>query len=292
MRKTSIIVVLYNCEIKNSKTLAGITAAKINVEQSNLIIWNNGPKTLTDYNIDQLTQLGFNVFIEQTTDNHSLAEIYNAFIKKYPAKYYVILDDDSSITSRYLEQLNTLDTEVIAYPIILSNDKPCSPKINRTKLPKTTQPDTIKLKNSDNVEAIGSGLIISDPLVQKIQSHYGDIFDERFYIYGVDTTFCWRVSHTIPTSKIKVVHGFSHSVSRNDVESKAVKLFRKIEKANAKGLKIHHYQSRFSKWFKTLQLLALLCIPFYRTDVNKQYLLALLTGIHNNERNKKRTTTG
>ncbi len=208
MNKTSIIVVLYNCEIKDSQTLAGIVAAKINFEQSTLIIWNNGPKTLTDHNTEQLTKLGLNVSIEQTVDNHSLAEIYNAFIKKYPAKHYVILDDDSSISGNYLNQLNALESEVIAYPIILSNDKPCSPKINRTKLTKNTQPETIKFKDSDNVEAIGSGLIISDQLAQKIKSHYGDIFDERFYIYGVDTTFCWRVSNTISTSKITVVDGF------------------------------------------------------------------------------------
>ena len=287
MDKLSIIVVLYNCEIKDSQTLAGIAAAKIFFEQSNIIIWNNGHKALLDNNTEQLTKLGFNVFVEETVNNHSLAEIYNAFIQKYPAKHYIILDDDSSITSNYLNQLKYLQTEGIAYPIILSGGKPCSPKINRKKLLTNTQPEIIKFNNADKVEAIGSGLIISDQLAQQIRSHYGDTFDERFYIYGVDTTFCWRVAHTIPTSKITVVQGFSHSVSRNDIESKAVKLFRKIEKANAKGLKIQHYQSSFRKWFKVSQLLVLLCIPFYRQQINKQYLGALISGKHLKDRSSK-----
>ena len=54
MDKISIIVVLYNCEIKDSQTLAGIAAAKILFEQSNIIIWNNGPKALLYHNTDRL----------------------------------------------------------------------------------------------------------------------------------------------------------------------------------------------------------------------------------------------
>lgn len=291
MDNVSIVVVLYNCEIRDSITLAGINEANVYFEQSNLVIWNNGPKKLQDSNTEHLKGTGFNITIEETVENKSLAEIYNAFIQKYPAKHYVILDDDSSITGDYLKHLKTLKNEQVVYPIILSNGKPCSPKINRKKLPRGVQLKDIKLNDNDKVEAIGSGLIISHELVNSIRSQYDDLFDERFYIYGVDTTFCWRVASVLAPSQITIVDGFSHSVSRNDDEPKAVKLFRQIEKANSKGLKIHHYKSKFIKWFKTIQLLALLLIPFYRTDVNKQYLLALLTGIHYNKRNKKGTTT-
>lgn len=284
MDKISIIVVLYNCEIKNSQTLTSLIDADITVERSNLIIWNNGPKVLEDKKVEDFIALGFKVTVEETIDNQSLAKIYNAFIHKYPAKHYIILDDDSTLNPRYLKQTQTLEDVVIGYPMIVSSGKPCSPKINKSKLANDVALESVILKATDKVEAIGSGLIINDSLANKIKLHYGDIFDERFYIYGVDTTFCWRVSNMIPNHSIKILYGFSHSISRNDKESKAVKLFRKTEKANAKGLKIHHYKNKFVRWLKATQLSLSLCIPFYRRQINKEYLSALVSGKHAKDR--------
>ena len=280
MKKLSIVVVLYNCELTDSQTLRGLLSSTQPYSDTQLVIWNNGPTALKDRDISSFECLGLNVAIEETIENRSLARIYNAFIHQYSASHYVILDDDSSVDDIYIEPLRDLGDIQIAYPIVTSGEYPCSPKINKNKPLPSTQPKDVALSSHDHVEAIGSGMVISDALAKRVEQEFGDIFDERFYIYGVDTTFCWRVNRLLTADKITIIPGFNHSISRKAKESSVVKTFRRIEKANSKALKIVHYKSAPARWLKTLQILFMLCIPFYRKRINREYIRALLTGKH------------
>lgn len=225
------MVLLYNKTVDLSTTLKLFKCMAI--DNAKLIIWNNGPSSIS-LELEYLNENRWGgVELIQTLDNKPLSYIYNQVIELYPAERYVFLDDDSQLTDKYLMAMASSNAGV-AVPAILSHGEYRSPTVSGKFTPGPYQV-------TDKVIAIGSGIGVHHDIAQKIKIHYGDVFDSRFALYGVDTTFFLRLHQLGLSDQVEMIDGFEHSLSRLENESQAMSRFRQVERAYDLGLTIRHY---------------------------------------------------
>ncbi|NKC17437.1 hypothetical protein CWC29_001035 [Pseudoalteromonas sp. S4498] len=233
---TAILVLLYNKEISESDTLNSLLRSKIKYKNARLVIWNNGPKALKFKDVSQFQQVGYEVVIEETIENHSLAAIYNRFIRETTSEKYIFLDDDSQLNEGYIDASAQAVSDRIAMPLIKSSGQVVNPVINGRPANPSAQ-----IGQQDKVITIGSGLIVGKDIANKLEALFGSVFDERFYLYGVDTTFCFRVFLAKLSEAIVIIPGFEHSLSRHQKESAEVIAFRRLERSYDLGLTLRYY---------------------------------------------------
>lgn len=239
MFDTAMLVLLYNKEINQSSTISSIVDSSVRYTNAKIVIWNNGPKPLKERNISSLSALGYQVKIMETLHNESLAVIYNQFISETNATRYILLDDDSRLNDDYISSSLLNDQFSVSMPVITARDKIEFPKVNT--IPYSS---TCRITTTSKVTTIGSGLVIGSKIGEQLKLAYGNIFDERFYLYGVDTTFCLRLFAQKLTDKIKIIRGFRHSLSRLEQESPEKVEFRKLERSYDYGLTLRYYYPR------------------------------------------------
>jgi hypothetical protein len=236
MIETAILVLLYNKEMSDSNTLTSLTESETQYTNARLIIWNNGPKSLKCRDRKVFEKLGYDVVFEETLNNESLAVIYNRFLAENNAEKYILLDDDSVLNSAYIEASSKCNASVVGMPIISSLGKIRSPSIgNKAYSPKLVLDEKCK------IIAIGTGLVIGANICSNLHQYYKNVFDERFYLYGVDTTFCIRLFERKLTSSINIIPGFNHSLSRLKNESIKKTNFRRLERSYDQGLTLRYY---------------------------------------------------
>lgn len=229
--KIIYVVLLYNKTVDFSTTLKLFKCMVI--DNAKLIIWNNGPSSIS-LELEYLNENRWgSVELIQTLDNKPLSYIYNQVIERYPAERYVFLDDDSQLTETYLMAMASSNAGV-AVPAILSHGEYRSPTVSGKFTPGPYQV-------TDKVIAIGSGIGVRHDIAQKIKNHYGDVFDSRFALYGVDTTFFLRLYQLGLSDQVEMIDGFEHNLSRLESESQAMSRFRQVERAYDLGLTIRHY---------------------------------------------------
>ena len=239
MFETTILVLLYKKEFNESKTLNSLLNSYVHYKNAKLVIWNNGPNPLKESSIIPFIKLGYQVHLKETLNNESLAVIYNRFLSYYDSKRYIFLDDDSTLTASYITASCKSDTTKISMPIISFQGQVKSPKISN-------RPYYLGLEitQKSKVIAVGSGLVIGKDVIPFLKKNYLKVFDEKFYLYGVDTTFCLRVFYSKLTNKINIIPGFNHSLSRLEKESNEVKKFRCKERSYERGLIFRYYYSK------------------------------------------------
>lgn len=269
--KISILVVLYSCEIKESETINTLVSAGGAHAGVRLVIWNNGPQLLKRSIVDVEWLQGFDsVDVIETVENRALSNIYNQFLEKYAADRYVLLDHDSTLNTRYIsEVISGLDIQ-IGVPLIELQGIVRSPVMRGGY---RNGPYSIK----DEFVAIGSGLVLSAETTHVMSAKFDKVFDERFYLYGVDTVFFFRVWSAGLSSKIMVLSSFDHSLSRLEVETPTVKAFRKIERSYEVGLKARYY-FRNSK-FEIIKILIKRCLGLETLSM-RPIFKAFLSGRH------------
>lgn len=232
----AILIVMYNCNLYESTTLQGIFQE--NIRDANILIWNNGPLPLLNNNIPD--DYKNNIEIIENIDNLSLAHIYNFFINRYTAERYIILDHDSCFHNEYYQEAKLIGIDEVGVPIITNNDHHTSPIVDGKVHDVLGNLDD---KINSKIQALGSGLVIGKKICDIIKSKYGKVFDERFYLYGVDTTFFLRFLFTSQISHIKLIKGFEHSQSKFEEESDTISKFRKLERSNDYGLTLRYYKT-------------------------------------------------
>ncbi|MDB4151158.1 hypothetical protein N9740_06640 [Pseudomonadales bacterium] len=267
MFETAILVLLYNKEIKDSNTLNSLTELKDQYHNAKLIIWNNGPSPLNNVDCQDFKDLGYDVSIEETINNESLAVIYNKFLVMERAKKYVLLDDDSVLNATYILASSNCTGTDVGMPIITTLGSIQSPRIDD----KPYSPE-IELDDNCKIITIGSGLVIGVDIVNKLKDNYDGVFDERFYLYGVDSTFCLRLFYSKLNDKIKVISGFSHSLSRLEKESIKQTKFRQLERSYDLGLTLRHYSSLP---YAIITLLLIIIGSFKRMIFRKKQIISL-----------------
>lgn len=240
MFETAILVLLYNKEIIDSKTIESLASSNTQYRGARLVIWNNGPTILKSRDCTIIERLGYDLYIEETLNNESLAVIYNKFLSRNNAKRYILLDDDSQLSSEYIYSSSKVKETEIGMPIIRSQNVIHAPIIN--KQPYSSE---VKLIVTDKIITIGSGIVIGEKIAVKLKEEYGAVFDERFYLYGVDNTFCLRVFQSGLTEKIQIIVGFNHSLSRLEKEDFDKSKFRRMERSYSTGIELRYYHSMF-----------------------------------------------
>ena len=236
MFETAILVLLYNKEIVQSNTITSLIQSGVKYSNAKFVIWSNGPNKLKSHNYSNLMRLGYSVTIVETTNNESLAIIYNRFLQENEAKKYILLDDDSVLSKEFIDASSNSKACHISLPIISSVGEVQYPSVDRKRYS-----SIIEIKPNSKVTTIGSGLVIGRDIVDILEQRYGNVFDERFYLYGVDTTFCLRLSESALIKFVRVISGFDHSLSRLESENKKMNRFRRIERSYERGLKLRFY---------------------------------------------------
>lgn len=242
MTTLAVLVVLYDCEPESSASyLSLIKNARNNCAKVHVCFWNNGPKNVV------LDVSSNNIDLVETINNISLAKIYNTFIDSYDSKNYLILDDDTFVDDAYLKALIASDFYGVSIPNITSNNKVYYPLLKKTVSPLSKS--VIAYENVYNLDdlkvflSIGSGICIYQGMVEEFKLKYNSVFDERFYIYGVDTAFFIRLKK-IKGSQVKVVNKLEHSLSR--IDETEFNIFRFKERALENVLLSRLYPSLFS----------------------------------------------
>jgi hypothetical protein len=248
----SILVVLYNKTIRESETINSILKyEELFPKATKFVIWNNGPKYIKEKEFHSKNKL--DVDFKETISNIPLSKIYNDFIKSHDAGKYIILDHDSKLSKEYIEDILLSKTIELILPIIRQGTIIQSPIFNNNKIPSLNNINDI----NDIKEAIGSGLCISKNLSDMITVQNGNVFDERFYLYGVDTSFFRRL-HKLKISDfkitIKLASGFTHSLSRLESESEDVIHFRMLERSYDQALQLRYYEDSYNllKFYKRI----------------------------------------
>lgn len=236
----SILIVLFNKELNESKTLISLLQCE-SLAKVFLKILNNGPKEILvegEFFEDLLTRFD-NVIFETRLENAPLSKLYNEFIDgNVDSDYFVILDDDSKLDGDFISNITEQDADILV-PRILSIDD------GRFYYP--TQHGVV-VENEGMMEpaelmSISSGLTISKRLVSLMLSHYPDVFDESFALYGIDTSFFLRIRRMTRNNpsllSVKCISLIRHSLSR--AQEKNSSEFRTVERLYDFAITAKHY---------------------------------------------------
>jgi len=166
-----------------------------------------------------------------------LSWIYNYFIEKNPANRYVIIDHDSLLSEEYLKCLVDDGGIFLGLPIVKIKGVPRYPSVK-------DQFSIGPYSKGNKVRSLGSGLLISQKAIDAVKSSYGDVFDENYALYGIDTSFLQRVQEVALGDELQCIPYIEHSLSDFEEEKKEVKKFRKIERSYAFGLHLRYYPTK------------------------------------------------
>lgn len=219
MKKIALLVVLYNKGIEESETIK--TLINYDIKNIEVVLVNNGPSNIVFecelYSI--LKSKAHSVSTYNFLENKPLSEIYNNFIQEHNnVDEYVIFDDDSRPQQSYMKILlgNEVKYDILTPKILSTSDnKIYYPKVNGIIVEDTCYVD------EKNIISISSGISISKKLIQELLNKYGTIFDQRFALYGVDTSFFIRINRMCKVGlNMQVYSGgiIEHSLSRVDNE--------------------------------------------------------------------------
>lgn len=248
MYKSVLLIVLYNTDVESSATFQSLLKYRDTLDSdTKVIVWNNGP-----YYIKKQCVVDLEYELINNVNNESLAKIYNLVIDEYMSERYIILDHDSSLTKEYLKEAIGVEQHNLGVPFIKCFGTAISPLVNKHPI---LSAETINFGKLNTFFAIGSGLVIGRELALYIKSALGTVFDERFYLYGVDSTFFYRMNSLKLNQRISLISGFNHSLSKlDDNESAKTKEFRKLERSYDLGLKVRYYREELG-YFEVFKII-------------------------------------
>lgn len=269
MPETTILVILYNKDFSDSETVNALIKSNA-IKNSRVVIWNNGPSSLNEDKGRHMFERNCQSFIfKETIANISLASIYNWVIRHFNSERYILLDHDSSITEYYLKEALNVPASCVGMPLIFKDNEIVNPCNHATPV------SGLRLiEKEDYITTIGSGLVLGKNVIKRILQRHSTVFDERFYLYGVDTTFCYRLHDLNLFESILIINGFEHSLSRLETEDSKTLRFRQIERSKDLALRVRYYCSLQEK----LKEIAMLFGSYFKKSLFKkqqQYKLGI-----------------
>jgi hypothetical protein len=255
MNRIAILIVIYGKDLKQSTTVNYILNEKL--PDANLTIINNGPNLLDcDRSILESLNLACNsVVIKEFIENRPLSKIYNQFIKdNSDSDYFVIFDDDSVPQKKFFENITKATADLLLPKIFsVEDNKLYYPIQNKSVI---TEFGDVEI---DGIMSISSGLTFSAKLTKIYERKYGDVFDERFALYGIDTSFFIRLSDVNkahPDSLTAVCENIiNHSLSR---VNQKLNTFRLTERTYDMAITARNYPEFISSKDIVLQAIKLL----------------------------------
>ena len=265
----AILIVIYNKELDDSLSYKSLNEALKRLQGAfhniQLCVWNNGPKKInTNIKSDFYSGITF-----ETLSNESLSVIYNSFIGKCNSHKYLILDHDSEISDEYLKECISESFDY-TIPTIMTAEGIQSPKTY----------DIRSYTGCSTLLGIGSGICISDTASKLLIKNFNNVFDERFYLYGVDSTFFLRLNKLGLSDRVVVSNNVvKHSLSRLENESLSVKLFREKERSYDQALTLRYYFNQFTAITVLKKIIG--CLFLRKSDINlRLFFTALISGKH------------
>ncbi|TYK64721.1 hypothetical protein [Colwellia echini] len=193
--KLSILIVLYNKSVFESKTLMALLNNKgLKQYVNNILIWDNSKAPLSSIELDKLSPLyGSNISIvyKHSKVNLPLSSVYNVFFDEYESKssHLCILDDDSDISDGFFHAWSVMLKSNPKASLYLPNIFHHSILVSPTKrffLKGFYFKDVQKGKyKNNNLSAINSGMIISTDYLRRYLFRY----NEKLKAYGTDDFF-------------------------------------------------------------------------------------------------------
>lgn len=188
MSKFLILIVVYECKVKESLSYISLLKSSEYLSNSKLILWDNSP-SIQSINTDNISSLQQAEYIH-TPENMSLSKIYNRVIQENEEyDYMIILDQDSSFSSDYFEKLNSAITKHpsinLFLPLIKSEQTIVSPGDYKIFKGSYWKKERYGIIDAKNILAINSGMVINFNYLKNIYKGY----DERLRFYGTDTFF-------------------------------------------------------------------------------------------------------
>ena len=189
MRALDVFVVLYRRDPEAAETLVTLSqidfiALGLDVE---IYIWDNARPDPSP------PRAGFLPVASRyfsSPDNEPLSKVYNTLVGESSRPYVVVFDQDSSVDAEFFRQLIKSIAEMAAdvfVPVIRHHGRTISPgRLRWIKGAALPQVKTNAMLPS-SFTAMMSGLCITRELLTRLQPRP---FDERLWLYGVDTRFC------------------------------------------------------------------------------------------------------
>ena len=236
----ALLVVVYNKKFSESITLASILNLKLDKERTFLSIWNNGPNKLAQNEMISTLNERCDLHIGEDIGNRPLSKIYNQFVEETNSRVTIILDDDTEINQSYFSKAKLLPDYKVALPLVKDTGKIFYPVVDGKVVSKTCEIDSCS-----TVFSAMSGVMIGRKILDDVYSKYQSYFDERFALYGVDTSFFARVNSLDSKKGLSIIDAIEHSLSENLDEISEKKKFREKETAIAEGIYFRHYMTKW-----------------------------------------------
>lgn len=258
MKKIALLVVLYNKTIEESATINELV--NFNLENIAITVVNNGPIYIPfdgelfesikskSYTIKTFTFLG----------NKPLSEIYNNFIKENSdIDEYTFFDDDSRPQKNYMRilQQTNIKYDVLAPKILSVSDNKIYYPLEDKRIIANE-----RFLDAKTTISISSGLSVSKRTVELISKENGNVFDQRFALYGIDTSFFIRLNRLCKQGENINIYSagtIQHSLSR--VETKLTK-FRLKERMYDIAISARYYPEYVSRYFLFKKLIKFLLL--------------------------------
>lgn len=183
------LVVLYKESLKTSKTISSFLNSKVNFSNIKLIIWDNSPYKILDFDLLNKNQIQFEY--EWTPENIPLSTIYNTVIEtNKDSRLLFLFDQDSEFTELYFKYMyDSVRNEPnvkLFIPSVFHNNKLVSPGRFGFYKGKYLKQINAGKNISKNLIAITSGMCIRFTTFSEDKV----FFDENLGFYGIDTKFC------------------------------------------------------------------------------------------------------
>ena len=212
-RTLAIIVVLYNNDVDSSLTvqsLLSLNRSGFVPRNCEVILWNNGPIFIS------FAELPDGWRIINATENYPLSMVYNYFLTSMCSDCVAFFDDDTSLSEKYMSDVtsfvsDSISVPALGLPIVCSRG---SLNLERPVYPVSFETGDFGTDfSAGEFRSVGSGLVINRQLADNLKSRYGDVFDERFAFYGVDTSFFARL-RGLPNVSTYFFSRIIHDLSR------------------------------------------------------------------------------
>lgn len=242
MKDICFCVVLYKSEIQNSKTINTLLENIHYLDKYKMILYihNNGPKKI-NINFSDFPK-NLEVRYTESLNNSSLSSIYNKAINTTDSRYICLLDQDSELSLNYIKAISDfiLSERNLLLPLIYAKGKIRCPRIYFKSKKGIILNKEQKIQNKLFPRTVGSGIVLSGDLSKYLIQKYGSVFDERFYIYKVDTTFFYRVQ-SLTKFNIDIKGYINHNMAGLEKEEHKSKKFRQTDTAAGWALQEKYY---------------------------------------------------
>lgn len=234
-----ICVVLFDRRPQDSQTLQSL-ASLLDEANVSLFVHNNGPTRLDEHDQAWLRNHfpKISLAVRENLANISLAEVYNEVLE-HPARAYAFFDHDSTVSPEYLQGLLTTQPYELVIPRIRTPGASRNPKWRGKVLTQDCSLESFQ----GGLRTITSGLALNAALVTGLRRTFGKVFDERYRLYGVDTSFFLRLDRFAKqnTVVVRVSGVIDHSLSRLEQVSDTSRRFRATERGYDLGITLRNY---------------------------------------------------